>query len=113
MKRTFLVAALLLGSALNAFADNNVWTDLAKYSRPDYVLQGDVAYCEQTVGPDLNGKPVTRQFKRCMLTRNWRLDHTIRERVSREHTWIDPDTGLLCKNIKIFGTVGATYCSND
>jgi hypothetical protein len=107
MKRILLAAALLLGGAIGAQADNNVWSDTTRRARGDDALHADVAVCEQRVGPDLNGRPTSRQFKKCMSGRGWRLDHTTRERVTREHTWIDPDTGLTCHSEGI-----ASVCSN-
>jgi hypothetical protein len=33
--------------------------------------------------------------------------------VAPERPWIDPETGLLCKQIKVFSNVTGSYCSND
>jgi len=105
MKRLALAAALLLAGALNAQADINIWANVAKQPRGDAELQVDASYCEQRVGKDLNGRPTTRQFKRCMLGRGWRFAHSKRQPVTREHTWIDPESGLTCKDLKGFGGV--------
>ena len=113
MKRMILAAALLLGGALGAQADNNTWYNVAKQPRGTDALHVDVDYCEQRVGPDLNGRPTSRQFKQCMLGRGWRFGHTTRERAVREHTWVDPDTGLTCKDLKgPGGAVIGSFCAN-
>ena len=102
MKRTALVAALVLAGGCAAQADTNVWTDMTKYDRSVAQTRADAARCEQIVGPDLNGVPTSRAFKRCMARRGWRFDYTL-----REHTWIDSDTGLRCHREGI-----ASVCSN-
>ena len=104
MKRIAIVAALLLGGALNAQADNSVYTNTRKQPRGDFELHADGQYCDQRVGPDKNGVATSARYKKCMLGRGWRLDHTVREK-----TWIDPDTGLTCHDI--LGGLGSS-CSN-
>jgi hypothetical protein len=113
MKRAALAAALLLGSVLGAQADIDTWVNIAKYPRGDDALQVDARYCEQRVGQNTNGKPTAPKFKRCMLSRAWRFDHSTYQHVVPERTWIDPDTGLLCKDLKSNGNVFGSYCSND
>jgi hypothetical protein len=114
MTRTILAAVLLLGGALNAQADINHWVDTAKYPRGNDALNVDARYCEDRVGQDMNGKPTTRRFKQCMAGCGWRFDHTTRQQVAPERTWIDPDTGLLCKDLKgSDGRAFGSYCSND
>jgi hypothetical protein len=102
MKRTILVAMLLLAGACAAQADTNVWRDVTKYDRSVTVTRADAAACERRVGPDLNGVPTSRAMKRCMARRGWRFEYT-----KREYTWIDPDTGLRCHSAGI-----ASICSN-
>jgi hypothetical protein len=110
MTRNVLLAAFLIGglfgSAFDAQADIDTWTSTRKQPRSDAALQADTDYCNQTVGQNRNGRPTPPQFKRCMLGRGWRFSHT-----TREHTWTDPETGLLCKEIKVFGVTGSE-CSN-
>jgi hypothetical protein len=113
MKRAALAAALLLGSVLGAQADIDTWVNIAKYPRGDDALQVDARYCEQQVGQNTNGKPTAPKFKRCMLSRASRFDHSTYQHVVPERTWIDPDTGLLCKDLKSNGNVFGSYCSND
>jgi hypothetical protein len=113
VKRAILAAALLIGGVLGAQADIDTWVNVAKYPRGDDALQVDAHYCEQLVGQNTNGKPTAPKFKRCMLSRAWRFDHSTYQRVAPEHTWIDPDTGLHCKDMKASGTVIGSYCSND
>jgi hypothetical protein len=108
-----LTAAALLGGVLNAQADIDTWVNIAKYPRGDAALQVDAHSCEQSVGQNTNGKPTSRRFKQCMAGRGWRFDHSTYQHVAPERTWIDPDTGLLCKQIKVFGNVTGSYCSND
>ena len=113
MTRVVLATAVLLGSVLGAQADTDTWVNIAKYPRGDDAVQADARYCEQQVGRDINGKPTPPKFKRCMLGRGWRFDHSTYQRVAPERTWIDPDTGLLCKDLKSNGNVFGSYCSND
>jgi hypothetical protein len=48
-----------------------------------------------------------------MAGRGWRFDHSTYQHVAPERTWVDPDTRLLCKQIKVFGNITGSYCSND
>jgi hypothetical protein len=102
MKRMVLASALFLAGALGAQADINVWTNITKHPRGDDAARADAALCAQRVGADLNGVPTSAQTKRCMLRHGWRFVRT-----KREHTWVDPDTGLTCHNEGI-----ASVCSN-
>jgi hypothetical protein len=45
MKRLALVTLLLLGGALSARADNDVYDNITKHPRSDEVLQADTLYC--------------------------------------------------------------------
>ena len=69
MKRLCLIVMLLLGSALNAHADKDIYDDIAKHPRGDAALQADTEACSQAVGAPQNGKPTPRAYKRCMLGR--------------------------------------------
>ena len=106
MKRTILAGMAVLGSVLAAQADTSIYHNTRKQPRSDAELQVDTQYCTQRVGPDRNGVPTSASFKRCMASRGWRFDHT-----NVEHTWIDPDTGLTCRNSTFFG-IPASECSN-
>jgi hypothetical protein len=46
MKRLGLIAVLLLGGALNAYADNDVYNNTMKQARGDDALQVDTAFCD-------------------------------------------------------------------
>jgi hypothetical protein len=106
MTRIVLVAVLLLGGAPNAQADIDTYDSITRRPRSDAVLQADTDYCTRTVGRNWNGVPTSARFKRCMLSRGWRFART-----TREHTWRDPETGLVCKEFKVFGITGS-HCSN-
>jgi hypothetical protein len=111
MKRSALAALVLLGSVVAAHADTNHWVNTLKQPRFDVntAAQIDGEYCNQTVGPDFNGRPTSAAFKRCMASRGWRLSYTSRQRTQPDQTWIDPDTGLTCHDI--LGGFGSV-CSN-
>jgi len=79
MNRIILTAALLLGTTFAAHADNTTWTDLTGQARGDYALHADGEYCNEQVGPDINGTPTPPAYKRCMRGRGWRLAYTTYE----------------------------------
>ena len=100
MKTAFVAIALLLGGAIHAQADNDIYAEIRKGRTVD-TLEGATEYCNRTVGANLNGRPTSARFKQCMASRGWRFVRTV-----RVHTWVDED-GLTCHN-----EGGATHCSN-
>lgn len=102
MNRIVLVTALLLGGALNAHADTSVYT--SQPPRSDADLQAAAQYCDQRFGAVQNGTVTSPRYKKCMLSRGWRYQST-----TREHTWIDPETGDTCHDI--LGGLGSA-CGN-
>ena len=97
MKRTVLIAALLLGTSLSAHADMVTYHNVLKIPRNDDQLHQDGYCCDAQVGPDRNGVPTLAAYKQCMLSRGWRYQSVKREPAPK--TWIDSDTGLTCHEI--------------
>ena len=106
MKHAVMVALLLAGCVLNAHADNDVYNSATKHDRSDADLQAATDSCAQKLGAPKNGTKTSAQFKRCMLGHGWRFSHTV-----REHTWIDPETGLTCRHGTFMG-IPSSNCSN-
>jgi len=102
MKRLVLVTLLLLGGGIAAHADTSTYT--SKIPRSDADLQAAGDYCDQRLGPVHNGEITPMKYRQCMLRRGWRYQGT-----TREHTWIDPDTGDTCHDI--LGGIGSS-CGN-
>ena len=58
MKRLVLVTVLLLGAGISAHADTSVYT--SKTPRSDADLQAAGPYCDQRLGPVMNGEITPR-----------------------------------------------------
>ena|ERR1700730_9232662 len=55
MKRLVLVAMLLLGGAMKARADNDIYNNALKQPRGDDALNADTAVCDAQFGAPQNG----------------------------------------------------------
>ena len=105
----WLALALVLLST-PALADQTIWNDVTRQHRDDSLLHQDGQACDAQVGPDGNGTPTTPAYKRCMRSHGWVLQRVIKE--PPEKTWIDPDTGDTCRDLKLNGTVIGSECGN-
>ena len=104
MRRYVIASLLLLGSVIAArAADMQIYDDMRKQNRGDDALHVDARYCDQQVGPVMNGDGTPPRYKKCMLSRGWKY-----RRTERERTWIDPDTGDRCREI----AEDTSWCSN-
>jgi hypothetical protein len=61
MKNLVLVAVLLLGAGVSAHADTSVYT--SKIPRSDADLQAAGSYCDQRLGPVMNGMITSAEYK--------------------------------------------------
>jgi len=104
MKRSILVAALLLAGGAAAQADSDHFTNMLRRPRGDAVLHADAESCREKTGPNYDGVPTSAAYKRCMRGRGWRFDYT-----KVVPTWTDPDTGLICH---AFAHGHGSLCSN-
>ena len=107
MKWLILVMTLVSSPAL---ADQSIWNDITRQHRDDNILHIDGRGCDAEVGPDKNGVPTSRAYKRCMRAHGWVLQRVIKE--APDETWIDPETGDTCRDLKINGTVIGSSCGN-
>jgi hypothetical protein len=79
MKRSIIAAVMLLGTALAAQAETDVWHDVRKPWRSnakiDNALQADVAICDREAGPQYG--PPTAKYRQCMQRHHWKLGRII------------------------------------
>jgi hypothetical protein len=118
MKRLVLITILLLCGALNveAAGRTEVYRDLIRpngHPRSDAIHDADLNLCYARTGADRN-RPDTASFKSCMRTRGYRYVGSQVRHAPRERMWVDPDTGLTCKDMRgSDGTVYGSHCSNN
>ena len=105
----WLAIVLVLASS-PAFADQTIWNDMTRQHRDDSVLNQDGGACDAQLGPIVHGAAPSRAYRRCMRSRGWSFQRLIRQ--TAEKTWIDPDTGDTCRDLKFNGTVIGSECGN-
>ena len=62
-KHLGLIAALLIGSAISAQADTDIWTNVLKQKRGDDALNIDSSFCDAQLGAPQNGTPTSAFLK--------------------------------------------------
>ena len=88
MKRIVLITALLLGSAISAYADTDIWSGRGS----DADMNSAVGTCRQQFGESPRGIPPTAETKRCMRGLGWRYVKT-----QHDGTWMRG--GMSCHYI--------------
>jgi hypothetical protein len=79
MKHVALVAALLLGSAISASADTDIWS--GRGSTADMMTAAGT--CKQQFGASPPGVPTSAEVKRCMRGLGWKFVKT-----QHDGTWM-------------------------
>jgi hypothetical protein len=105
----WLAIVLVLASS-PAFADQTIWNDVTRQHRDDSVLNQDGEACDAQLGPIAQGTSPSRAYQRCMRAHGWLFQRRIKQ--APEKTWIDPDTGDTCRDLKVNGTVIGSECGN-
>jgi hypothetical protein len=122
--RKIAICALLAVFAACGTASAAVWTNKYKdirrtggHKRSNAEFNADLRACAKVAGiPYGADMPDPPAFKRCMLKRGLKWQYTRRnapKRASqkRERTWIDPETGLTCREQNYGGIIGS-HCTN-
>ena len=91
MKSLILAAALLLGGAVSAYADTDIWT--SNPPRSDGELAVAANSCSHQFGAPQNGTPTRAAYKRCMAGLGWKYADT-----QRNDTWVN-HRGMTCHPI--------------
>lgn len=108
MRKWFAIVLVLASSP--ALADQTIWNDVTRQHRDDTLLNQDGEACDVQLGPIAHGALPSRAYQRCMRTHGWSFRRRIKE--APEKTWIDPDTGDTCRDLKFNGTVIGSECGN-
>jgi hypothetical protein len=105
----WLAIVLVLASS-PAFANQTIWNDVTRQHRDDGFLNQDGQVCDAQLGPIAHGALPSRAYRRCMSAHGWSFQRLIKQ--APEKTWIDPDTGDTCRDLKFNGTVIGSECGN-
>jgi hypothetical protein len=107
MRRTLMIAALVLGSASAAFASSHYETTYYDTIRPNGHPRSDAIYnaalddCYSQTGAARDGNDPPA-FRACMTTHGyrWLSAKLVQDPASRQtdDSFIDPDTGMSCHN---------------